>query len=685
MVSRGSSGYGVRDMRSPSVLLLALALAGCAASEGVQDGGGGDAAALRDAEARDAGAVDARGEDGAVDGGGEDAALRDAGAQDAGLQDATPPQDASLPDAEPLDAEPGDAAAPDASPADAGTPDGGLVLQYPAQRVGIFYLTWHAYASNALRQRPPAERRTVERILQTPPSSFADILEQAGLSQAAAGFHYHVEPAPGFYCFYRARPGDPAPPLPDCPDISTVAATHAQQLWSAGVDFVYVDLTNIPVFGEFADVLGVRPLEVLFEEWAALRAQGVATPQIAAWVPAPDVAAPDTPTYARVLQLYQRPEYTDLVLRHQGQPVLFVVDHGGLPPSATQLATISAAGVLPVRLWGNLGASALAAGTAGWMQPCTTAAGDFTTLVEGGQPCRQGYTTTSPLGTVLSASLSYQVGYASLPYQASGKLGGLTFQKQMETALAVQPDYLLLNAWNEHIAQPQPNPNPASLGALRRSMGIAASDASADWLWVDMYGHGLSRDFEPSVEGGTAAYDLMQSCLRVWRTGANTCADVNEACCQRAPDMILVRSVRGRDAANALDTHHVLTAQVGERDALLATGAWEEVCNPFYGPPGLCGGATTADGPFHLFAAPGPDRVALYRCYTGVANFFSPDPGCEGTQVVGLLGYLSTRRDSVTPRPLRRCYRSDAQVHLHWLGEHCPAGLNEEAILGFVR
>ena len=40
------------------------------------------------------------------------------------------------------------------------------------------------------------------------------------------------------------------------------------------------------------------------------------------------------------------------------------------------------------------------------------------------------------------------------------------------------------------------------------------------------------------------------------------------------------------------------------------------------------------------------------RCYTGVSNFFSLDPACEGTQVVGALGYLSTVQDSRTARPL---------------------------------
>lgn len=43
---------------------------------------------------------------------------------------------------------------------------------------------------------------------------------------------FNVQPALGFYCFYRARPGDvppflPSPPLRDCINISGTAMAHA--------------------------------------------------------------------------------------------------------------------------------------------------------------------------------------------------------------------------------------------------------------------------------------------------------------------------------------------------------------------------------------------------------------------------------------------------------------------------
>ena len=565
-----------------------------------------------------------------------------------------------------------------------------IQLTYPDQRVGIFYLAWHTYAAQAFAQVDASDRLTGEDVISSADLGFHDMITDRGLYSEAKAFHYHAEPELGFYCLYRARDGEEGP-LPDCDEatgisISEVAATHAEQLWDAGVDFVFMDLTNLPGQSEFADVLGVRPLEVLIEEWADLRASGTPTPQVAAWMPVTAETGSAEPLYPIVLDVYAEHSDTDVVLNHDGQPVLFVVDHGGFPIDDSYIAEIEAAGVLPVPLWGNLGDDDLAGGTAGWMQPCRDD-GSFTTLIDPDTPCDQGYTTTSPLGTVVSVSHSYQVGYASLPYQAVGRRDGLTFQLQMDTALSVQPDYLLINAWNEWIAQPQSNPYAESLGNLRKSMGeghVDEGEDGHDWLWVDMYGVEYNRDLEPSLEGGDGPYQLMESCLAVYHSGATACSDSSEPCCQRDDDLVLVHSMRV-PGGDGTDTDHLMTKDDHEIDVLTAAGSYEEVCNPHYAPPGLCSGGTTADGPFHLFASDGSDRQALYRCFTGNDHFFSHDSACEGTTVEHLLGYVSTVRTSATPRPLSRCYNRDAVVHFHWLDESCPDGVNDEGVLGFVR
>ena len=98
-------------------------------------------------------------------------------------------------------------------------------------------------------------------------------------------------------------------------------------------------------------------------------------------------------------------------------------------------------------------------------------------------------------GTSVTVGPSFQLSYASLPFRASGTLGGLTLRRQFETAFALHSvtskssgglplDYLLIGTFNEHIAQPQKNGfgNPAAV-----SMGLE-DDADATALWVDAYG-----------------------------------------------------------------------------------------------------------------------------------------------------------------------------------------------------
>ena len=50
---------------------------------------------------------------------------------------------------------------------------------------------------------------------------------------------------------------------------------------------------------------------------------------------------------------------------------------------------------------------------------------------------------------------------------------------------------------------------------------------------ADVYGEAFSRDIEPTVTGGTVLYDIMASCIKVYRAGASACsaALASEPCC----------------------------------------------------------------------------------------------------------------------------------------------------------
>jgi hypothetical protein len=695
-------------------LLLAAVVAGCGADPGASDASVRDATpGASDAQVLDAHAGDAAQVDAATDA--SEPVAPDAGAAlDAAVPDGGACIPASCDDGDPCNGvercEGAAGCVPGAPPCNdqqACEPGGRCRDLYPARRVGIFYHAWHAYASDAIRQRPPAERYTIETSVRDDARTPFGMLHAHGLAGEAGNFHYHVEPTLGFYCLYRERPGEAPYPgvhaITPCPNIAEVAEAHARLLWDAGVDFVFVDLTNLPTMSPFADVLGLRPLEVLAEEWAALRARGVMTPQLAAWLPLAPVAAGETPMWQAVLvSVYARPELDALILRdaRSGRKVLFGVENAGLPldPASVRAAQLHGGrdDVLVAPLWGLATSDELAGGRASWMQPCEApgppaGALTFTTLVAPDNPCLQRYTTTSPLGTVLSVSASYQLGYASLPYLASGKRRGLTLRRQFLRAFEVQPDYLLINSWNELIAQPQVDPNLVGLGPHTRSMGEQAGDPSADWLWVDTYGAEFSRDLEPTVEAGDGAYRLLRSCLEVYRAGG--CAALQgAACCANDAPYRVVFSLRVPDPDRSMDTDHLATTDFGEVLGLLGSGAYEMVCNPLFGPPSLCGtppaAPTTLDGPFEVFADPAPGRTPLHRCNSGVDHFLSGDPGCEGRALAAALGWVSDARTTETARALRRCYNAPAVRHFHWLGEQCPTqlpGVVDEGRLGYVR
>jgi hypothetical protein len=44
---------------------------------------------------------------------------------------------------------------------------------------------------------------------------------------------------------------------------------------------------------------------------------------------------------------------------------------------------------------------------------------------------------------IIKVGPSYQLGYSSLPFQAAGKLGGLTLTSQFVKAFEMTPDYLV--------------------------------------------------------------------------------------------------------------------------------------------------------------------------------------------------------------------------------------------------
>lgn len=548
----------------------------------------------------------------------------------------------------------------------------------PSPRVGMFYLVWHAPPATAMRAIAAKGQPTVtvEDVLRSGGSKkLSDVLQSSGLEGDAMSFHYQVRPKLGFYCLYRARAGETGH-VPDCPDIEKTAATHAAQLVAAGVDHVVLDATNLSGMDRAGDLLQLRPTEVLFEEWAKLRKKGIKTPQIAVWH-----AIPSGSTQWKGYEaLYENPDYDGLVLRDKksGKKVFLVVDppDSGRFPDASILSSLSADGFLVQRMW-TLDKTDASIDRWAFMSWCHDG-GKVTTSVVGAPACNQPYTAKSSLGTAIAVAPSFQSGYGSLPFGSAGRFSGLTFRRQWATAFSVAPEWVFISGWNEFTAQPQPNPFGSDPYA--RSVGLE-EDPTGSRLFVDTFGAEFGRDIEPTEEYGSTQYDLVRSCIRVFRSGKKTCSDPGETCCAADEDWVNVWTL----VHSTNDT--LLTTSRTERDALVGSG-WREVCSRYGTPSVFCVNASepkTPQGPFLAHGKDGAGRKPLYRCLTGVKHFYSLDPTCEGQKTESVLAWISASPSSETPRRARRCYRSATGDHFLSLGFPCPSGTTDEGTVGFVR
>ncbi len=555
----------------------------------------------------------------------------------------------------------------------------------PDHRVGMFYLVWHAPAATAMSAIVDAggALHTLEDVVRSNGAlRYGDLYEKYGVEAQAMSLYWNVRPSLGFYCIYRARAGESGA-VPDCKDIGATTSTHAAQLVAAGIDHVVIDATNlVDVDKNGGDLLQLRPTEVLFEEWAKLRAAGKKTPQIAVWNAIPAGAV----QWQKHLALYQNPAYDGLVLRDKktNKKVFFAVDsQDARAPDPAILAQIAAANVEVQRMWTIAGTDASIDRWA-FMSYCQAGGKDTTSIIGAGD-CAQPYTPKSTLGSAVAVAPSFQTGYGSLPNGSAGKLAGTTFRRQWGTAFGVMPDYVFVSGWNEFVAQPQPNPYAGD--PFARDVGLER-DPEGQKLFVDTFGAEYGRDIEPTAEYGTAYYDLLRSCVRVYRKnaagGVTGCKDAAESCCDASGSAAFVGVYAlHNDAVNDV----VLTTSAAEKAMLVGNG-WREVCSRYGSPSVFCLRAdepSTPLAPFVAYAAAAADRKALYRCLAGTRHFYSLDPACEGQTAEAPLAYLAQSPTGEMPRRLQRCYRAATGEHTAALGFDCPAGTTDEGTFGFVR
>ena len=392
--------------------------------------------------------------------------------------------------------------------------NGAVAPKAAGSRLWLLYEGWHAYASDVVRAQSFAPI-SVEAVIRSNGGYTLDSIYQPPYSSAsAAGFYYQAIPAMGPYCLYRHRAGQGAGPVADCPNISRVTTQHAEWLSGIGIDVIVFDGTNLCTDTPFADVIQLRPMEVVAEEWLELRRQGHSTPQMVAW----NCIPPGATLYQKYLDnLYNNATVNELIATDPttGKMIFFYPDSMAADPNI--IAAIEGNGgrnnIIVVPMWADESPSSfLQKDMWQFMAPCQSPPGSYTTSVAEMPTCGQLVAPTTALGSTTTVSPAYQMGYSSLPFQSPGKLGTWTFRVQFTTPLTSPVDNLMISSFNEFLAQPQTNPYQGS-SPYYNSMGLEW-DPSKGELWVDTYGCGYGRDIEPSQECGAHTFNMLASCLR---------------------------------------------------------------------------------------------------------------------------------------------------------------------------
>eukprot|EP00884_Botryococcus_braunii_P020496 jgi/Botrbrau1/712/Bobra.160_2s0035.1 len=551
----------------------------------------------------------------------------------------------------------------------------------PCPRVGVLFSVWHWPAQYAVNVTAQLNKTfvNVEQVIRSqtiPPATphyyLDDVYVRNRLEMVAVGLYWMHKPQSGYSCLYHAR--DPSnvnfnaasqnayavggymlKNVPDCADWRGVARYHAKMLMDAGIDFVVVDLTNQPLYNLLTDGMALRPFEVLLEEWALMRKQGMRTPDIAPWQRMPSKAHGRAARYIQQQQLdvqlctsgYERAGASAVVMRDSstGNKLFFYAD---LDDDMDLLEEVASNGgqddVTPVPMWVSWGC-----GQRGLVLHVALRASYWRYGRYKGGPCRQPYVnaTAGTQGAQVAVSPSYQQGFASWPWGASGQLGGWMLRSQFGRAFEVQPKYVFISGWNEHVAQPFQRTD------LQRALGLENDPTLNFRHYVDIYGTGYSRDIEPTEEGGDFLYRITASCIRVFRSGASSCEDRSELCCQ--------------------DTHFdKIWTYFGKKIASSIFGLYSQYLN-----------GSESNILSHR---------ALYWCGRAGGQLFSLDGDCDtGKDTRGrFIGHVATEKGADMLRSLWLC-RNGSQVSgssgmTYTLSGNCwNVGLTNDMFVGYVR
>lgn len=261
-------------------------------------------------------------------------------------------------------------------------------------------------------------------------------------------FHYWAKPALGYYSSSN----------------TDVIRTHMTQLYTAGVDFIIIDLTNAhDGYLATADWMNYiqRPMDAILSTIMQMRAEGLGTPYVVFWV-GDWVGESNGPLYQKIYDVYHANEsYEDCFVYWDGKPLLLTAytQPEDFPLKDKNLFTVRS-------MWNYLDPERP---EGQWSYMAESNYGQYAKAKDG----------SAEQMNVAAAAFPH---YMSQTDTAHGRQGGLFWYCQWYSAFEVRPKIVTLTWWNEWTAQ-----------RLRLESG--------EHVFTDNFNQEYSRDIEP-MEGG---------------------------------------------------------------------------------------------------------------------------------------------------------------------------------------
>ena len=272
-------------------------------------------------------------------------------------------------------------------------------------------------------------------------------------------FHYWAKPALGYYASSN----------------KTVIRTHMTQLYTAGVDFIIIDLTNAGdgYLGTSSWTSYIQtPMDAICDTIMEMRAEGLGTPYVVFWV-----GDGEGPLYRELYNKYHAVEkWKDCFVYWDGKPFMLTTHTMPEDFPCSDLFTVRS-------MWG-LGVEY----DQGQWSFLSVSNYNRVTVGPDGKP-EQVSVAVASQETYMSASTAH------------GRDGGLFWYAQWLTAFEHHPKIVTLTWWNEWTAQ-------------RLDIG------GGQYAFTDNYNEDYSRDIEPMEGGhGDQYYQWMKQYISAYKGG----------------------------------------------------------------------------------------------------------------------------------------------------------------------